>query len=843
MSSPPLSRIRTIFDAVCDLDPEERDARLRELCGDDRDLLREVQELLGCTSEELPEPPAPHALIDAMAGDLEGAAHPGPTPRIDGFHVRRHLGSGGMGTVWLAEQISPRREVALKLLGSWSGDARSLHREAAALARLRHENVAAVFAAGVEEGVGPWIAIEYVEGAELTAWADEAQLGLRDRMRLLMRVGRGLEHAHQKGVIHCDLKPSNVLVDHRGEPRILDFGLARLLDDEASVHSLTLSGQIRGTLAYMSPEQCRPEGGGVDTRSDVHALGVLAYELIGGRRPHSFDGLSLTAALHKIAETTPLDLRAVAPTTPRDLATIVGKAMSRRPEDRYATASAFIADLERWLEGRPVQARPLGGIGRTTRWVRRHPLRAAVALVIMVLLGTSMWGVAQLPRLERQRAAETRETVEELVARGFGELEGLHEPEVPLASFEAALALDPDDGAALAGRLMVRIQQADHDPDRVQEMLAQLAPRLEARPELQWMQVIALEQIGFAEKARRLEDSLPRDSTPLSCFLRAMREMNRGHRGDTEAFARAADALQRATLLSERPSLMFATELAHAAYHTRDQVLARRVAHGLAVRWPEHPLSWQARALALLHCDAPQALQLLERVTAARPQWSAAWIHRQRTLARLGRRAEAVQVIRKSLLHVPDDRILRLDLARALLGRQDSRAEGLLELQRVAERHPNDFYTLTNLASETARDPARLSESVELWRRATRAKPDHPAGHDGLGQTLVQLEGPEAGLPHHREAVRLGPERENYRTNLATTLARLGRLEEALPHFETAVRLDPESLRARANLGRALMHFERWGEALTQFQKACQLTGDDRAFAKAIHDCEQQLRN
>jgi eukaryotic-like serine/threonine-protein kinase len=263
-----------LFQRCCELPGPEREDLLRASCGADPDVAARVRELLQWDSRAGdPLDRAARGASDLLAADGEEA--PWMPERIGDFRVRRLLGSGGMGIVYEAEQDNPRRLVALKVVRPGMTTPRNLRRfelEAEVLGRLEHPGIASIHAAGMAEtpwGRVPFLAMDYVRGRGLAEHCSERGLGRRERLELLVRVCAAVEHAHAKGVVHRDLKASNVLVGDDGQPKVLDFGVARLIEAEGDTRTgLTLEGQVVGTLATMSPEQLRGDPHGIDARTD-----------------------------------------------------------------------------------------------------------------------------------------------------------------------------------------------------------------------------------------------------------------------------------------------------------------------------------------------------------------------------------------------------------------------------------------------------------------------------------------------------------------------------------------------------------------------------------------------
>jgi len=270
----------------------------------------------------------------AAAQKAAGSASPSTIAR---YRIIRLIGEGGMGVVYEAEQEQPRRTVALKVIKPGLATPELLRRfeqEAEALGRLQHPGIAQIYEAGTAEmgyGPQPYFAMEFIRGSSFREYAEEHHLNTRQRLEILAKVAEAVHHAHQRGLIHRDLKPGNILVDQTGQPKILDFGVARVTDSDAQATMQTDVGQLVGTLAYMSPEQVLADPLELDTRSDVYALGVILYELLAGRLPYAISK-RLHEAIQAIREEDPARLSSVNRTYRGDIETIVAKALEKDPK-------------------------------------------------------------------------------------------------------------------------------------------------------------------------------------------------------------------------------------------------------------------------------------------------------------------------------------------------------------------------------------------------------------------------------------------------------------------------------------------------------------------------------
>jgi WD40 repeat protein/predicted Ser/Thr protein kinase len=422
MTEGPSDRAEALFYEAADLPAEQRRALLDAACAGEPGLRAEVERLLAndarlCTGDDAAAFLKSPVVRPPAAPDTLPATDRAPWLRVERYRVLRVLGEGGMGTVYEAEQDNPRRTVALKVIRPGLVSPALLKRfarEAQILGRLQHPGIAQIYEAGLAEDGGPFFAMEFVRGVALDEHARLRSLTLPARLELLARVCDAVQHAHDQGVIHRDLKPGNILVDETGRPRVLDFGVARAAGiDLAGSTAHTGTGQLIGTLGYMSPEQVAADPAALDHRSDVYALGVILFELLAGRLPYPLEGLPLPEAARVIREQEPARLGSIDRLFRGDVETIAARALEKDRARRYASAGELAADLRRHLAGEPIRARPVGAVERVWAWARRRPaLAAAYALATLVLFlglggGLAAWAWQAAEGL-RQAAEEAR---------------------------------------------------------------------------------------------------------------------------------------------------------------------------------------------------------------------------------------------------------------------------------------------------------------------------------------------------------------------------------------------------------------------------------------------------
>lgn len=399
-------RIEELFLAASELEKDARRAFLEVQCEGDGELRKEVESLLTHAVEDdfLDSRDSPgKKLLTKIGVDIPVTDEPTlpAGTRINSYTVRGVIGSGGMGVVYLGEQELPRRTVAIKLVRAGARSERILRRfeyEAEVLGKLGHPGIAQIFEAGrwqSAEGTRPFIAMEYVRGLVLTQHATQKKLSVRDRLELMAKVADAVQHAHRCGVIHRDLKPANILVGEDGQPKILDFGVARALNTESAFTTVqTGVGQIIGTLPYMSPEQVSGDASSVDTRTDVYALGVLLFELLTGRLPHDLKSRPIAEAARIIRDDPPARLSTIDRTLRGDIETIVFKALDKDRGRRYQSAAELADDLRRYLKGDPILAKHDSAFyilrKQLTRY--RHAVAAGLLFVAsLIAFSTYAW--------------------------------------------------------------------------------------------------------------------------------------------------------------------------------------------------------------------------------------------------------------------------------------------------------------------------------------------------------------------------------------------------------------------------------------------------------------------
>ena len=498
------SHLNDLFHRACQLPLEERDAFARAEAGSQPHLLDELRRMLAVEADATQAVRAPLRDIGTrLSAELP---EPEPGTRFGPWELDRLIGKGGMGQVYLGHRADGAyaRQVAIKLIGSKGRSTRQrdhFERERQLLARMQHPAIAQIHDAGSDEHGRLYLVMEYVDGLPLTQWCRQQKPSLRERVRLLTRIADGVQHAHQKGVVHRDLKPGNILIaeiDGVATPRIIDFGIASQADEGAGEDNRP---EPAGTPGYMSPEQTI-SGMDVDSRSDVYALGAILFELVSGKRPHGTtatgEGSSTGEPLRpsdridtlspeeiaQLAQALRIPARRLRRTLRDDLDWIVARATQPDREQRYPSAAAFADDLRRWLDGYPLQAAPRRRLWLLRKFVARN--RLAVAAFAALALAVAGGLVATTWALHRAEQAVAREQASN---RFLSDV---------LTSVDPSISFDLDQ------TLMRRV--LDQASERIR---TDLAEHPQARVEIETTLAYTYQNLGDPERARtHLESAL-----------------------------------------------------------------------------------------------------------------------------------------------------------------------------------------------------------------------------------------------------------------------------------------------------------------------------------------------
>ncbi len=642
--------------------------------------------------------------------------------RVGAFRVLREIGRGGMGVVLEAIEEPLGRRVALKLipqelLSSASARAR-FRREAELASRLDHSGIATIYGAGVD-AERPWIAMRLVEGctlaqaiaaaresgapcARIPGASGDARAQVLALAACIARMARALQSAHEQGVVHRDVKPSNIIVAPDGQPVLLDFGLALAEDSEAL--ALTRTGETAGTPAYLAPELVGGERTRPDAQCDVYSLGVTLYECLALRRP--FDAPTPAALYRAILSSATPALRSAQQAVSRDLEVVVATAMERDRSRRYRSAAAFAEDLEACVAGRPIAARPVPLSGRVQRWARREPRQAALAALLAlatiaaaVLAGTWWQSRAEVRAAERLTNAERFEAE---LRQGYGDL-AVNWHEEADQDFVRALALVPKSPEALAGRAFVRLKQK-----RDAEALALLADA-PATPAFEALRELAAGRQPAVELAR----VAGRHGDLFIDGMRLMKQVERVPRLE-RAIARAwAEArFAEAILRSKTSRMLYHVQRAKAAARAGDEAAARSAAAALVVLWPDQGRAQFTAGNALIDLDARAAIPYLERAIELEPAWEAPYQNLGNALIATKEFPGAERALRQAIALNPRDADALNSLGLVLEELHcDDEARGAYVQALVARPM---FETLANLAVLDARGPDRALAEREL---------------------------------------------------------------------------------------------------------------------------------
>jgi tetratricopeptide (TPR) repeat protein/predicted Ser/Thr protein kinase len=810
------ARLWALFDQAADLTPHEQRALLDAACPDDPNLRAELEKLLADDARvraggtNFLMSPVLRSL-PATLSSPEPASAPAAPPRIGRYHIIRILGEGGMGTVYEAEQDSPRRAVALKVIRPGlvvPAALKRFAREAQILGLLHHPGVAAIYEAGVAEDGRPFFAMELVRGVPLDEYARRHGLDSAARLELLARVCDAVQHAHEHGVVHRDLKPSNVLVDDAGQPRVLDFGVARGLDDALrDTTAQTRPGQIVGTPSYMSPEQVAADPN-LDRRSDVYTLGVILFELLAGRPPYPLESLPLAEAVRVIREREPARLGALDRGLRGDAETIAGKALEKDPSRRYASAEELAADIRRHLAQEPILARPPSALYQLSKFARRHkPLALTTAALLSLLLlagAVTAWQQVRLARAERdeavrqgRRGQEAQEALARAVAlrdqaRATDDA-GKWAEAREVARQAAALAEGGPPAPGLAERIAdLRRELDEEEADR------RLVGRLE---EIRLGVAEVNEEGQFAGK-------------------RAWAQYR-------QAFADyglrvGSDATEAAARIRGRPPTVRGPAVA-----ALDVWLSRaRREDPAEVGWLEEVLAavdpddWRQRVRAARVAGDQQALEKLAREVKVATQPPQALLLLSADLNDFG---SAVRLVRRAQNAYPGDFWISHKLGMGLMTSDPPQLdEAIRFLTAAVALRPESPGARLNLGTALWKK-GRLDEAGDAFRKAVELKPDYVQAHHNLG-VVLQNQGDLPGAERSfRRATEVDPKYAPPRLNLGNLLQQQGDLPGAEACFRRMTEFDPNNARAHGSLGDVLLRQGDLPGAAACYRRALQL--------------------
>ncbi|MBU1701664.1 MAG: serine/threonine-protein kinase [Candidatus Eisenbacteria bacterium] len=569
----------------------------------------------------LSEFPESESLFIGSAQPPSGSTPSGISPSdgangvIAGYRIIRRIGAGGMGVVYEAEQQNPRRRVALKVIRGGAvvdeHHVKLFQREAQALALLKHPNIAAIHDAGQTENGQHYFAMELITGVPLDAYLQSRPLGdsptrhqIRERLALFLQICRAIAYAHQRSVIHRDLKPSNIFVippdgEDAGASRrdaqvkILDFGLARLTDADVSLTTMVSEvGKIRGTLAYMSPEQARGNPDAIDLRSDVYSLGVILYEMLTGQRPYDVHKAMIHEAIRVICEEDPAKPSGSFKLLRGDLETITLKALEKNPADRYQSVSALVDDIERHLANQPILASPPSAVYQFRKLVSRHrgPFAFAATLFILsIVFGITMsvlFGQQRVLRARAEAEAQKADQINTFLRDMLGSVNpsGMGK-DVTVREVLDEAAKTIDEGLADQPEVRAAVQSTIGDTYFALGFIEEAAPHLEG---------------AYAVQREILGETHP--DVAMSLFRLARLRMAQSKEDSAEVLARQVLEIERAHYGEEHPTI--ATHLCFLA-----SVLDGRGKYEEAEQLYLEALAMQEKLLGKEHLDMVPLLE------------------------------------------------------------------------------------------------------------------------------------------------------------------------------------------------------------------------------------------
>ncbi len=773
-----------------------------------------------------------------------------PFPQIPGYAIESEIGRGGMGIVYRARQERLQRTVAIKMLltGPFASDReqRRFQREAEYVAQLCHPNIVAVFDFG-DVGGQPFYVMEIVDGPSLAARSRGERMPAHEAAHLVATVARAIDFAHRHGIVHRDLKPSNILLTGGGTPKVSDFGLALRLGAEGA----STTGSTAGTPSYMAPEQLAGRAADIGPATDVHGIGAILYELLTGRPP--FPSNSTTDSSRRLLEDEPVRPRSVVASIPRDLETICLQCLRKEPHRRYRTAALLAEDLEAFLRGEVIRARPVRWYERTWRWARRRPAMAATAAGCAVL-AIALVLVALDVRATHTRAVRAVES-EMTTVREFGLASDWPRAREALARAAARL---PSDAPP---ELRTRVDNAVREFALVEEL-----ERLRSTPRLSLTGRSLDQGVPGAVAARyaalladyRFVDS-PDDASAAANMadtdirpallaaiddwsLHATPDVRRrllaisrlvdldpsGWRSrvrDVEVWDRKDDlaALAETADVQTQPVsvlVMLAMRLQHQGGD------AMPLLQRMVERHPGDP--WINLAIGLLCCKAApaDAVRWFQCAIALRPDLPAPHEFLGLALIRCDRFVDAEAHLRKAIEVDPRGVWLHNNLGRCLY-MLDKHDEASREFEALLAESPNDFDATIALAAVRI-EQGRHADALALLDAADALRPDSPQTNAHRGLLAFRSGAHGKALPLLEKALAVDPTSPENWSNLSLVLATFGRHAESLAAARKALEIEPGIARWFNTLAGALRRDARMTESLAAHTEAVQRAPNGR---------------
>jgi serine/threonine-protein kinase len=772
-------RVQQLLEELLDshATPEEVCASCPELLPVVRDRWRQMRRLRADLDALFPPPDAPSTKPNALfppppeppPRPPEGTA----LPRIPGYEVEGVLGRGGMGIVFRARHLRLNRLVALKmaLAGAYAEprERGRFQQEMEAEAGLRHPNIVQVHDVGEHDG-RPYFTMELVEGGSLAQKLQGTPQPGRQAATLVATLAGAMQVAHQGGVVHRDLKPANVLLTADGTPKIADFGLARRLEGGAG---LTQTGVPVGTPSYMAPEQARGHTHGIGPAVDVYALGAILYELLTGRPP--FRAETAAETVLQVISQEPAPPSRLNAKVPRDLETICLKCLHKDPQRRYATAAALADDLQRFLRGEPIAARPAGLAERLGKWVRRRPGRAALLaaslLLAAALVGVSWWLVAERAYEREAVEADLREAAEQRDS----------------ARWEEARAVLDRAGGRL-GRsgpndLVRRLGQARRDLDLVRQLNAIRLKRV-TRGELAFY------------KARANE-----------AYAEAFRQAGLGTVGDPPS--RMAADINASAVRGALAAALYDWAVCAADKTQRGWLLE------VARQTNADSDAWRERVLEPAVWEDPQALADLAQTAPVPGESVSLLLAVGEQLNVVGR--DSSPLLKRVQKEHPADFWANLILGNVMLQRVPEEAGGYYRAALASRPGEAVGYCAVG---DALRLQNALDEAIDYYEKARRLDPTYARAYSNLGLPLQAQGRLDEAIDAYRKALQLDPDYAWAHHNLANALRDKGRLDEAYDQYQQALRLDPKNAEVQNGARSVLMRQGRSDEVLAGWRKA-----------------------